>query len=312
MRHVFILNPAAGKKENATKLIPSIDAYFAKEGGDYTIRQTEYAGHATEIAREEATKGDPVRIYAVGGDGTLFEVTNGANGFDNAEITVIPCGSGNDYVKTYGSPEDFLDLPALINGTPKTVDAIQCGDVVSLNLCSLGMDADIGAGMNRFKRWPLVSGPFAYDLAVVNALLHPIGNYLKVIMETPDGTIEREGRYLFSLAANGQYYGGGYHGAPGAKPDDGLLDFVLINTVSRLKAITLVKGYKQGQHYDWDICEHLQGTKMHILCEKGACVNIDGEILHSTDVTFELLPKHFRFVIPATPHKETQSALKEL
>lgn len=298
MRHVFILNPAAGKKSRALDFIPEIEAYFAAHAGDYEIRVTNQAGDASVYAREEAEKGDLVRLYAVGGDGTLNEVTNGAAGAKNVEIACVPCGSGNDYIKTFGKAEDFLDLPALIEGEATAVDGILCNGELSLNICSLGVDADVCAYMGDFKRLPLVSGSMAYDLGVVKMLCKPAGNNLNIKITTADGVIERKGRFLFALAANGQYYGGGYCGAPGSIPNDGLLDFVLISTVSKPKMVKLLGGYKRGEHYAWDICEHLRGTKMEAECDKAACINIDGEIVHSKTVSFEILPDHFRFVLP--------------
>ena len=300
MRHVFILNPAAGKKSRSLDFIPEIKAYFDAHSGDYTIRVTNQAGDASIYAKEEADKGDAVRLYAVGGDGTLNEVTNGVAGAKNAEIACIPCGSGNDYIKAFGTAEDFLDLPSLIEGEAVPVDGILCNGELSLNICSLGVDADVCAYMGDFKRLPLVSGSMAYDLGVVKMLCKPAGNNLKIKITTADGIVERAGRFLFVLAANGQYYGGGYCGAPGSIPNDGLLDFVLVTSVSKLKMVKLLGGYKRGEHYAWDICEHLQGTKLEAECDKAACINIDGEIVHSKTVSFEILPDHFRFVLPAS------------
>ncbi len=298
MRHVFILNPAAGKHSRAMDFIPEIESYFSSHGGDYEIRITNQAGDASTYANEEASKGDAVRLYAVGGDGTLNEVTNGVGGANNAEIACVPCGSGNDYIKTYGKAEDFLDLSSLIEGNAIPVDGILCNGELSLNICSLGVDADVCAYMSDFKRLPLVSGSMAYDLGVVKMLCKPAGNNLTVKITTADGVVERSGRFLFALAANGQYYGGGYCGAPGSVPNDGLLDFVLVTTVSKLKMVSLLGGYKRGEHYNWEVCEHLQGTKMEAVCDKAACINIDGEIVHSKTVSFEILPNHFRFVLP--------------
>lgn len=299
MRHIFIINPVAGKNARATKYIPEIENYFSTHTGEYKIYITEERNQATSIVKKEAQKGDSVRFYAAGGDGTLFEVTNGAEGFENVEITAIPCGSGNDYVKSYGSVEDFLHIENLIEGTAKKVDAICCNGQYSLNICSMGLDADVCAGMSRFKKWPLVNGSLAYDLAVFDTLIHPIGNDVKIQLETTTGTIEREGRYLFAIAANGEYYGGGYHGAPGSITDDGLIDFVLVKAVPKFKAISLIGGYKNGEHYAWtDICEHFQGYKMNVISKKNVNVNIDGEIVQSSTATFELLPSHFNFIVP--------------
>ena len=300
MKHIFIVNPAAGKKSHATSFIPEIKDYCDSHNISYSICLTERPGHATEIAKKESESGERVRLYALGGDGTLLEVANGAKGYENVEITVIPCGSGNDYVKSYGDINEFLKIPDLIEGSPKKVDAIRCMDYLSLNICSMGMDADICARMSNYKKWPLVSGPLAYDLACIDTMIRPIGNQLDVTMETENDIEKRSGNYMFAIAANGQYYGGGYRGAPGSITDDGLLDFVLIHNISKMQALKKIGGYKKGEHYSWEICEHLRGTKMTVSCPKEINVNIDGEIIHSKSVTFEILPKYFNFVLPKT------------
>lgn len=302
MRHCFILNPAAGKKGRALGLEPEIHRYFeAHPGADYAIRVTTAPDDARLFAREEAEHGEPVRVYACGGDGTLLEAAEGLDGFPHAELASVPCGSGNDYVKTFGELADFLDLPRLIEGSARTVDAILVdGTTVALNLCSLGLDADVASKMSDYKNLPLVSGPMAYDLALVYVLAHPIGQRLRLRLTTTEGIVEREGRYLFALAANGQYYGGGYHGAPKAVPDDGLLDFVLIQAVSKAKAVSLVGKYKRGEHLGWEICEFLRGSRMEVSVEQPTAVNVDGECEKRTSATFEVLPQRFRFVIPRT------------
>ena len=103
MRHVFIVNPAAGKKRGALELLPRIHAAFAgAEEGAYAIRVTRGAGDATAIAREECAGEGSVRLYACGGDGTLTETATGSAGCPRAQIAAVPCGSANDYVRSYG------------------------------------------------------------------------------------------------------------------------------------------------------------------------------------------------------------------
>ena len=304
MRHVFILNPAAGKKQKALNMQERIAAAFSNETDEtYEIFVTEQPRDAERIARREAEKGDAVRVYACGGDGTLMETASGLLGHSNAQLAVVPCGSANDFVRAFGKDEDFLDLPELIHGTPRPMDAISCNGELSMNICSIGMDADVGYRMKYFKRWPLVSGPASYGLAVVVTLLRRIGHDLRIVIDVVDEngetcTIEREGRYLFSLAANGRYYGGGYHGAPKAVTDDGLLDFVLVKKISRIRAIGLLGKYKAGQHLDWDICEWFRGTKMTVYAKKPAVVNVDGECTVETETCFEIIPGAMQVVLP--------------
>lgn len=298
MRHVFIVNPAAGKTRKAIALIPAIEAYFEEHGGEYAIRETTAAGNATHIAREECEKGGAVRIYACGGDGTLTETAAGIPACSSAELAVVPCGSANDYIRSFGTEADFFDLPSLIEGTASPVDGIRCGNYLSLNICAMGMDALVAWKMVRYKHWPLVSGPMAYKLAVLDVLCHRIGCKLRVVMDTPDGEVTREGDFLFSLAASGQYYGGGYHAAPLSKPNDGLLDFVLVRKVGKLKILGLLKKYRAGEHLDLPICEHLRGTLMRVFCDKPTPVTADGECFANTEIAFELVKNAFNFVIP--------------
>lgn len=299
MRHVFILNPAAGKNKKALNLMPHITAVCKKHNFDYTILTTAYPHHATELAQQEVQKGNPVRLYACGGDGTLLEVATGIGDAPHAELACVPCGSGNDFVRYFQQQgAHFDDLEALVHGTARQIDAILCNGKLSLNACSIGMDADVANRQKQFKHLPFVSGSMAYNLAIVQTFFSPFGKQLHVVMETENGKVERVGKYLFALAANGQYYGGGYHGSPLSKPDDGLLDFVLVGTKNHLNVFPFLKRYKNGNHLGTAGVEAFRGTKMTVYAQKPTVCNADGECFADTQVTFELLPKALSFVFP--------------
>jgi len=298
MRHVFIINPAAGKTQKAVDLIPRIEAYFAEHGGEYEILTTEKPGDATELAREACAKGTPVRLYACGGDGTLVETAAGVRDCAWAQLTAVPCGSANDYIRSFGTEEDFMDLPRLIQGEAREVDGIRCGKYLSLNICAIGMDATVAVKMVKYKHWPLVSGPMAYNLAVADTFCHRLGVKQRVVMDTPEGQIVKEGDFLFSLAASGQYYGGGYHAAPTSLPDDGLLDFVLVDKISRLEILKFLGVYRAGKHLNLPIVHHCRGTRMEVFCGTTAAVTADGECFEQDHITFELVRGAFRFVVP--------------
>ncbi len=224
-----------------------------------------------------------------------------ANGIDRSadvELTVVPCGSGNDYVRVFGGGEAFLDLPSLIEGVAIPVDAVDCGERLSLNIASIGMDAKVAAKMIRYKHLPFVSGSLAYNLAIVDVFLHRIGDSMTIQIETPGGTVVREGKYFMALAANGQYYGGGWHGAPQAIEDDGVLDFVLVKKISRLKILAFLNKYKNGDYADLDCCEHIRGTAMQVQSRAKTYCNVDGECVFGSQMSFSILPKAFQFVVP--------------
>ena len=122
MKHVFIINPRAGKGKALGVIRPQIESYIQEHGLDAEIHVPDSPHAAQEFIRAEASKGEPVRFYACGGDGTLFEAVNGAFGHPNAEVAVLPLGSGNDFIRLFGTPEQFLNVDAQVNGTPIELD----------------------------------------------------------------------------------------------------------------------------------------------------------------------------------------------
>lgn len=299
MRYVFIVNPAAGKKDPYQSVFPVIQDYFRQKGMECVCHITSQPKQATELTRQQGAKGDAVRVYAVGGDGTLSEVAAGAAGMENVEVGVIPCGSGNDYIKTFGKMEDFLSPEKQLKAQSRWVDMIESKDRLSIGLCSMGLDAKVAYEMTRFKNIPYISGPASYDLALLKVLLGKIGDYLKI---TIDDTQVYEGVYLFALAGSGKYYGGGYCGAPLAIPDDGLLDFILVKKPPLLQIPSLVKIYKEGGHLNnplfKDLVTFCRGSKMHVSSLKPVAANFDGDCHFIDHVDFKVVPKAVRFIIP--------------
>ena len=107
MKNIFILNPKAGKKGLAPKLEKDIRTYFETHGGEYEICYTHQSGEGKIIAEAHAKKGEPVRIFACGGDGSTFDVLNGLIGYPNAVLGVLPCGTGNDFLKYFENAHLF-------------------------------------------------------------------------------------------------------------------------------------------------------------------------------------------------------------
>lgn len=304
MRHVFILNPAAGKKKSALSLLPELKAFFEKYDLEHVIHVTSAPGEATELALRETEAGDAVRLYACGGDGTLLEVATGMADAPNAELACVPCGSANDFIRFMPNADRFRNIAALVAGTARKLDAIRCNDKLSLNLCCMGLDANVGARMVKYKHLPCVSGPMAYNLALVDTFFRPLGQRLRVVMDTVQGKVERVGDFMFALAANGQYYGGGYHGSPLSQPDDGLLDFILVKKISHLRVLQILGKYKRGEHLGLDCCESFRGTSMEVYADEPAVVNADGECVETTQVRFEIIPAAISFVFPSEDPEE--------
>ena len=183
MRYLFLLNPAAGKQDCTVQLIPQIRAAAARAGwsaADYTIHTTEYAGHARELARaaaqEAAQAGDSLRIWTAGGDGTFMEAMTGVQGFANAAVGCLPYGSGNDFLRTYGTRAEFTDLDAQLAGGEVTIDTMQTNLGLSATICAAGLDAQVaygiilGVAVFVFRSFSPYETPMCFSLLIVDAI----------------------------------------------------------------------------------------------------------------------------------------------
>ena len=317
MKYVFIINPAAGIQNPVEVCGDAIKKACEDYGLNYEIVLTERTGHATELAAayaDAAVQDAPVRIFSVGGDGTLCEVSNGIMGKPFCELGVIPCGSGNDYVRSFGCKEEFLDIDNYIISGTVGVDGIRttCDstELNSLNIASLGFDANVCSTANELKaKNKKLSGSTAYTRAIAINFFRKLYNDLTV---TVDEKVTYLGKYFFSIAANGQYYGGGINSAPMADPTDGRMELILIRKASRLKFLTLVGDYTHGTYEKKKkfrkLLTHCQCEKMHVVSKKPAVVNVDGECFPCREVTFEVMPSAIQLVVPKSYLEKKGSA----
>jgi len=296
MKHIFIVNPVAGKGDGKNFIIPQIEIACKSANVDYEIYITKACGDAIKYVKDRAATGETLRLYACGGDGTLFEVVNGAVGFSNVEIAIIPLGSGNDFIRIFGTKETFLNIPAQLEGTVIDLDVIKCGDKYAINQCSMGLDGEICAKQAHFKKF--INGESSYMAALLYCFLRKVKSTFTItIDDNPSFTKD----VLFAVSGNSRWYGGGFKGTPLAIPDDGLIDFVVVEKdVNRFQMLTLLNKYKAGQHLDWNRTTFKRGKKMTICSEKLAAVNIDGECEYVYEATFEIIEKAVKFVVPST------------
>lgn len=296
MKNVFIVNNTAGGGKFTVSLLPQIESYFCDNGGEYIIEPTRCVGHATEIARKYAQLGEPVRIYACGGDGTLHEVLNGIVGFDNVELGAFPCGTGNDYVASFGDRDLFMNVASQVGGQSVCVDVISAAGQYSLNQCSMGFDAAVADNVIRFKGKKHISGSMAYLLAILDTLGGKISNRLTVSVD--DGE-EMEGEFLFAISAKGKYQGGGIMSAPSASPVSRMLNFMIVRKVSKPRFVTLLPKYMKGRHTDiHDIVLNLHGRKMTVKAERKLPVTLDGEVVFADLLVTEIVPSAVKFILP--------------
>ena len=133
MKHVFIINPKSNSEAFTEKFRHKIEGLCVNRGLEFEIKSTAKNFDAENFAREAAEKGDAVRVYACGGDGTVNEVVNGIFGFKNAELAVIPIGTGNDFIRTFGDIKKFFDIETVIDSEARPIDAIKINDRICIH-----------------------------------------------------------------------------------------------------------------------------------------------------------------------------------
>ena len=293
MKHIFIINPAAGKSDKTDEYRANIEG--ACQGLDYEIAVSQFSGDCARIARAAAKTGEDVRLYACGGDGTLNEVVAGAAGFDNAAVTAYVGGSGNDFVKIFDDPGAFRDIDRLLDAETAVFDLIDCNANPAINICCVGLDSRIGAEMSRFKRLPFVSGSLAYILSAVVNIFKGISDHY--IVDVAGEQID--GEMTFVCVANARYYGGGFYAIPDAQPDDGLLDVLLVKKIRLWQVPAALAKYKAGRYRELgDIARHIRTDRITVRCDRDSPVNQDGEIRMARNVQMKISDKKIRFFYP--------------
>ena len=213
-------------------------------------------------------------------------------------MTILPFGSGNDYVKYFGS-DKFKNVCDLIHGEEKEVDIMRVNDKYALNSTHFGLDSVVAKAMNKLRRNVLFGKKRAYPFAVVWGFLFGMRTQCTVYA---DGERLNTGDILLCTISNGKYVGGSYFNAPNSLNDDGLLEVCLVKPIPRLRFVGLVKYYVSGTHLNnpkfENIVVYRQAKKVVIEGPKGFCVSIDGEIYESQHIEVENLERKIRFDVP--------------
>lgn len=310
MKHLIVINPNAGLiSKDVDSFVKNVKDAF--EGLDYEIYFTTAARSATTYLREYfKNHSEPTRVYACGGDGTIHEVTNGIVGVKNVELAILAMGTGNDFVKTYGTIEDFQDIKAAINGKVHAIDLskISGGDLeepwYSINVINFGFDAIVGARGNYYKQHGIPSDakkkeknePYTYALNH-DAMKHGRFNDTEVFA---DDEKLNEKQILLGTIAQGHYVGGKFHCAPKSDNTDGLMDVCVLKTMTFLGLGMIIGTYTKGKHLNRKRRKivYRRAKKVVIKAPKVIDVCVDGEMTTGQEFLVEVVPAAINLVLP--------------
>ncbi|MDR2101551.1 MAG: hypothetical protein LBP43_03175 [Treponema sp.] len=301
--HLFIINPRSfPRKLELDRVLSQISASFESPGAPpHGVHISRYPRDAISIIRKWIAQLDPktrVRVYAVGGDGIAFDCLNGIVGIPNAELAIIPYGSGNDFIRSFGDEnyEAFRNIPLQTRSPAIPTDIIHCGNNCALNFCTVGLEAGaVIKTLSLNKRFdklrPLVPAlsSFFYTLGGI------LGAFDKSIIAqryeiNADG-VDLSGLYSIVNIANGPCYALGKSAVITAVPDDGFLDMMMVRELSSFEVLRLLPDYLGGNYDKYpDIFFLRRVKKVSIRSEEPLLVNLDGEVFFDSDLAIEILP----------------------
>ena len=302
------MNPRAGE-DNRIGFDIKGEVLKNFSGLDYEIYETTGPRSVIPFLKEYfKTHRELTRVYACGGDGTIHEVVNAIAGVHNAELAILPIGTGNDFVKIYGASNEkigsFRNFKPLIEGEAKPIDlsVISGGHLeqpwYSINVINFGFDAIVGAkgNENKIKGKKNPYGP----AAIIPALLK--GRFNKTIVKA-DGEQLNKKRMLLASLAQGQWVGGQYHASPKSDNTDGLIDVIILKCMSLARLMIQYFGrYQKGEHLDNEKLMkrivYRRAKKIEIIAPKDIDICVDGEMIRGDHFQVEVVPNAIKLVHP--------------
>jgi YegS/Rv2252/BmrU family lipid kinase len=300
--NVFLVNPAAANGSTGRRW-PEIAHQAAGAGLEGDALLSERRGHLGELAREAALAGSRL-LVVVGGDGSINEVVNGLAGIENPPaIALIPRGTGGDFVRTFGIPDDIAAASRVaLAGDTQSIDLGRVsyrswdgtdGSALFANVASAGMSGAIAQRANHTSKALGAKASYLWATFAVFAGWSAVETRLTVDDET------RSGRMFDVVVANGRFFGGGMKMCPDALPGDGLLDVVTIGDVTKRDLVLTMPKIYRGTHLPHPKAEALRGRIVTVETGEPVPVELDGEQPGTTPARFEVLPAALQLRVPA-------------
>ena len=264
---LFLINPKSGvqNKKNLPKLIEKM---IDKGRFDFSIMETRYVAHASELAAEAVANGVDA-VVAVGGDGTVNEVARSLAGHRTA-LGIIPCGSGNGFARHVGIPVDVKGAIEFINSAqPIGVDYGKINGVPFFCTCGIGFDAFVSNSFAKGKQ----RGPFGYFHNMLIDWLNYKPEVYEVVTETHS---ERYKAFLIACG-NASQYGNNAYIAPRASIRDGLLSVTILEPFSPFDVPFILGHMFSHSINSYNRVKTFEGRWIKIIRKNAGVVHFDGE-----------------------------------
>jgi YegS/Rv2252/BmrU family lipid kinase len=288
-----LLNPGAGGKVNVRDRVTRA---LSNHGVDAEIQVTENADHLQALVDRGCEEG-ATHFLAVGGDGTASLVVDALLRREwqtPPVLGILPAGSGSDFVRTFGIPQDPEGAVAHLTGPevyPVDVGVVEgsFGTRHFLNAVNVGL---LAATVQRAERLSRRLGGLRYRAAFWMTLPR---------FDTFEGRVATErhtfaGRAATIVLANGQFFGGGVNIAPRSALADALLD-VQVFAISKWQVPLLYRKAMRGLHLRHPAVKRYRSGRLEIDAERHLPVEVDGDFLGLTPISVHMKPRAIRFKI---------------
>jgi YegS/Rv2252/BmrU family lipid kinase len=301
---VFVVNPASANGSTGRRW-PEIARRAVDAGLEGETLISSRPGEVADLV-ERAAKEGAALIVAVGGDGTVFEAANGlmrTGAAADVELAIVPRGTGTDFVRTFAIPSGLDEALAVArDGQARPIDvgraryAAWDGSPAESYFANFG-----GAGISGAiaRRANATSKAMGGRISFMWATMAVFARWKSAEIAVTVDEERRSGPMFEVLATIGEYAAGGMWVTPGAKPDDGLLDVLLIGDVTKADFVTTFPKIYRGRHLSHPKIEVLRGATVSIEADGRLPVALDGEQPGTTPITFDVVPQALRLRVPA-------------
>ncbi len=288
---LFIINPNAGTyhKNDVEGLI---DTFLDKDQYVAHLKLTEYAGHATVLARESVEQQFDITV-SVGGDGTMNEVGSGLVGSTTA-LSIVPCGSGNGLARHLSIPMDMGGAIDMINhGIVKEMDVCTVNDKYFFNVGGIGFDGLIAKEFSTLG----TRGFWTYIYCIMkNFFIYRAKRY-RIVLDDKEQFVSAK----IIAFANAEQYGNNFIIAPGAEIDSGMMEVCIVGGFFQLISLRSGIEYLFGKYYRNDRIKTKRAAKILIESEDPLLLQIDGESVDTgTRAEIHIIPKGLKIVTKGT------------
>lgn len=291
-KNLIIINPNAGKGLGY-RMASQVESSFNQRGWNFDTRFTFGVKHATQIAKEAVEQGYTT-IVAVGGDGTINETANGIIGAKNVKLGIVSIGTGNDYIKAVGIPQNMEEaVDVIIKGKTRLVDVGKVEDRYFVNGLGCGFDAQVSEDLYKIKR---LKGFAAYFYVVCKNLFFFNNPLIELTFNKK--TIKR--KCMMVSVMIGKYLGGGFYLTPSSEVDDGFFDVLSIGHFRLLKRFLHLPKVIKGTHLKVEGVEIYRTSEITMMTDAAVKVHVDGEMTNVNSKRFiiKIHKRALKLIVP--------------